>query len=54
MAKLNYEKILIAEITTNRIFTVDEALEQIEFNEQKFITEQGFDDIDYNDFKLKY
>ena len=52
MAKLFYEEILVAEITTNKSLTVDEVLEQIEFNEQEFITEQGFDDIDYNDFKI--
>jgi len=54
MAKLFYEEILVAEMTTNRSLTVGEVLEQIEFNEQEFITEQGFDDIDYNDFKLIY
>ena len=54
MAKLFYEEILVGEITTNKSLTVQEALEQIEFDEQKFITEQGFDDIDYNDFKLIY
>ena len=54
MTKLFYEEILVGEITTNKSLTVQEALEQIEFDEQKFITEQGFDDIDYNDFKLIY
>jgi len=34
--------------------TIDEALKLIEFDEQKFIKENGFDDIDYNDFKIKY
>ena len=52
MAKLFYEEILVAEITTNKSLTVDKVLELIEFNEQEFITEQGFDDIDYNDFKI--
>jgi len=54
MAELYYEKILVGEVTTNRSLTVDEALEQIEFDEQEFITKYGFDDIDYNDFKLIY
>ena len=54
MTKLFYEEILVGEITTNKSLTVQEALEQIEFDEQKFITEQGFDDIDYNDFKFVY
>jgi len=54
MAKLFYEEILVGEITTNKSLTVNEALESIGFDEQKFITEQAFDDIDYNDFKLIY
>jgi len=39
---------------TNRSITVDEALDLIGFNEEQFIDEQGFDDIDYNDFRLEY
>ena len=52
--KLFYEEILVVEMAINRSMTVDEVLQQIEFNEQKFISEHGFDDIDYNDFKLIY
>jgi len=54
MAKLFYEEILVGEVTTNKSLTVSEALELISFDEEKFISEQGFDDIDYNDFELKY
>lgn len=54
MAKVFYEDILVGEVLTNRSLTVDEALELISFDEGKFIEEQGFDDIDYNDFKLVY
>ena len=54
MAKVFYEEILVGEITTNKTLTIDEALGLISFDEQKFISEQGFDDIDYNDFELKY
>lgn len=54
MAKLYYEDILVTEITTNRSLSVDEVLEQIEFNEQEFIEHHNFDDIDYNDFRLEY
>ncbi|MEK5524155.1 hypothetical protein [Heyndrickxia sp. FSL W8-0423] len=54
MAKVFYEDILVGEVVTNRSLTVDEALELIGFNEEKFIEENGFDDIDYNDFKLVY
>ncbi|MED3650596.1 hypothetical protein [Heyndrickxia sporothermodurans] len=52
--KVFYEEILVGEVVTNRSLTVDEALELIGFNEEKFIEENGFDDIDYNDFKLVY
>lgn len=53
-AKVFYEDILVGEVMTNRSLTVDEALELISFDEKKFIEEQGFDDIDHNDFKLVY
>ncbi|MCR1833043.1 hypothetical protein NSA56_01360 [Oceanobacillus caeni] len=52
--KIYYEDILVDEVVTNRSMTVDEALELIDFDEEKFISDNGFDDIDYNDFKLVY
>lgn len=54
MAKVFYEDILVGEVLTNRSLTVEEALEAIGFNEAKFIEEQGFDDIDPNDFRVEY
>jgi len=54
MVKVMYEDILVGEITTNKSLTVEEALELLSFNEENFIKENGFDDIDYNDFKLVY
>jgi len=54
MAKVFYEEILVGEVVTNKCMTVDEALEMIGFEEDKFLQENGFDDIDYNDFKLVY
>jgi hypothetical protein len=54
MAKIYYKDILVGEVVTNRSLTVDEALEVIGFDEQAFNAEHGFDDIDYNDFKLVY
>ncbi len=54
MAKVFYEEILIGEVKTNKSLTVSEALELISFDEEHFLSEQGFDDIDYNDFKLIY
>ena len=49
-----YEEILVGEVMTNRSMTVDEALEMIGFDEEKFLQENGFDAVDYNDFKLVY
>lgn len=54
VAKVFYEDIEVGTITTNQSLTVEEALNLIDFDEQEFIKEQGFDDIDYNDFKLVY
>ena len=52
--KIMYEEILVGEVMTNKSMTVDEALEMISFDEEKFLQENGFDAIDYNDFKLVY
>ena len=52
--KIYYEDILVGEVLTNRSLHVDEALNLIGFNEQEFIEENGFDDIDYNDFRMEY
>lgn len=54
VVKIYYDDILVGEVLTNQSLTVEEALELIEFDEQEFIKEQNFDDIDYNDFKLIY
>lgn len=52
--KLYYEDILVGEIMTNRSMTVGEALDLLNFDEQEFIEQHGFDDIDYNDFRMEY
>lgn len=54
MAKVFYEEIEVGEVTTNRSLSVNEALELIEFDEEEFLKEQGFEAIDYNDFKIEY
>ncbi|WP_205774520.1 hypothetical protein [Alkalicoccus luteus] len=54
MAKIYYDDILIGEIVTNRSMTVEEALNLIDFDEEEFIREQGFDDVDPNDYRLEY
>ena len=52
--KVMYEDVLVGEVLANRSLTVDEALELIGFDEEAFLTEQGWDAIEYNDFKLVY
>ena len=52
--KVFYEEILVGEVMTNRSMNVDEVLEMIGFDEDKFLQENGFDEVDYNDFKLVY
>src|SRR5690625_3878376 len=54
MVKIMYEDVLVGEVTTNQSLTVEEALNLIDFNVQEFLDEQGWDDIDYNEFKLVY
>lgn len=52
--RLYYEDILVGEVVTNHSMSVDQALNLIDFNEEEFIKEHGFDDIDHNDFRLEY
>jgi len=52
--EIYYENILVGEVVTNQSLTVDASLELINFNEENFINENGFEDIDYNEFKMIY
>lgn len=52
--KVYYENVLVGEVITNRSLTVDEALDAIGFDEEDFLAKQGWDAIDYNDFRLDY
>ena len=54
VVKVFYGEIMVGEVATNRSISVDEALKLIGFDEQAFIAEHGFDDIDYNEFTLDY
>lgn len=54
MAKVYYEDVLVGEVVTNQSLTVDEALELIGFHEETFLSEQGWDELDYNDFRIEY
>lgn len=48
--KLFYENIHVADFATSHSMTVEEMLVQLEFDEQAFIDEHGFDALDYNAF----
>jgi hypothetical protein len=52
--KVFYEDILVGEILTNRSMTVEEALELVGYDEEEFLKEHGFDDVDPNEFKMVY
>lgn len=54
IVKIMYEDILVGEVLTNHSLNINQALELIDFDEQEFIRENGFDGIDYNDFRLVY
>lgn len=51
--RIYYKDILVAELINNRSITIDEALELAGFNEQAFKEAHGFDEIDYNDFRME-
>lgn len=53
-AKIYYEDVLVGEVLTNHSMSVDEALALIGFNEEEFLTEQGWDAIDYNEFRIEF
>lgn len=52
--KVYYGEILVGEVITNSSLTVDQALELIGFDEADFSIQNGFDNIDYNEFRLVY
>jgi hypothetical protein len=54
MAKVFYEDIEIGVILTNSTLTIDEALDLIQFNEQAFLEEQGWDELNPSDFTISY
>lgn len=52
--KIYYENVLVGEVVTNRSLTVDEALNLVNFDEDAFLAAQGWDAIDYNEFRMDY
>lgn len=51
--KLYYDTILLGEIMTNPNMTVDEALNCLDIDMDKFAYEQGWDDWDYEHLRLE-
>jgi len=54
MNKIFYENIFISDIITNKSMTIEEMLELIDFDEQAFRDEHGFEALDPADFKTIY
>lgn len=54
MAKVMYGNVVVGEVITNQSLTVEQALDLINFDEESFLAEQGWDAVDYNDFTLDY
>lgn len=52
MVKVFYEDILIGEVVTVRSLTLEQALDKVAFDQEKFIEAHGFEAIDYDDFRL--
>lgn len=52
--RLYYENILLGEVLTNHSMTVDEAIEFIGIDMDKFAEEQGWDDWDWEELRMEY
>lgn len=52
--KLYYGNILLGEILTNHSMTVDEALEHVGINMDKYAQENGWDDWDWEELRMEY
>lgn len=51
--RIYYGDILVGELINNRSITIDEALEIVGFDEDAFMLEHGFDNLDYNEFRAE-
>lgn len=52
--KLYYGKILLGEVLTNHSMTVDEALELVGVDMDKYAEEHGWDDWDWEELRMEY
>lgn len=48
-----YNDILVAELINNRSITIDEALDIVGFDEQRFKEAHEIENIDYNEFRAE-
>jgi hypothetical protein len=53
MVHIYYDDILVGRILTSLSITIDYALEMLNFKETNFCSEYGFDEIDYNEFRME-
>ena len=51
--KIYYEDILVTDFSSNKSMTIEEILEQIEFNEQEFCEMHSLDGLDYGLFRME-
>lgn len=51
--RVMYEDVVVGTIATNHSLSVGEALELLRFDEEEFLDEQGWDALDYNDFRFE-
>lgn len=47
-------EIFVGELLTNQALTIDEMLDLVSFDEISFKSEHRFDEIDYNEFYVRY
>ena len=52
--KLFYGDILLGEVLTNHIITVDEALEFVDIDMDEFAKKQGWEDWDWEELRMEY
>lgn len=51
--RIYYNDILVAELINNRSITIDEALEIVGFDEDKFKEDNEIENLDYNEFRAE-
>lgn len=47
-------EIFVGEVLTNQSLTIDEMLDLVSFDESEFKRDHGIEEIDYNEFYVRY